>query len=242
MILIVDIGNSSTKLALSAGYRIQAEEKSELPDPALLIKLLEDHPEVERAIISSVRKDHQGLSDPILKRGIPLLILDHNTPVPVTIDYNTPDSLGKDRIAGVVGAHTIYPGSDVLVIDLGTAITIDFVDAEGNYRGGNISPGLRIRFRALNEFTDLLPLEKPSADFPETGKDTGEAIISGVQQGIVYELQGYIQAHQKKHPGLKTVLTGGDANFFANQLKNDIFVDQNLIFKGLERILDYNAP
>ena len=133
-------------------------------------------------------------------------------------------------------------------IDIGSAITFDFVDLENNYQGGNISPGLNMRFRALHEFTSNLPLvslsasqRKPSEQDPGIGKNTPDAIRKGVQTGIVNEMNGFIDYMKSEYEDLKIVVTGGDSNFFDYSLKNSIFVDLNLILKGLNRILEHNA-
>ena len=146
-----------------------------------------------------------------------------------------------DRIAAAVGAWARFPGSDLLVIDAGTAITIDLVRADHTYLGGNISPGTSMRFRALHEFTANLPLVKTEGRPGMMGEDTGSAIRSGVVRGIVFELQGYINEQKIRYPDLKVVMTGGDAKIFEKMLKNTIFVDSNLNLYGLQRILEYNA-
>lgn len=241
MDLIIDIGNTRMKAAVCREYEMLETRAVDGPDPELVEELLASHKDISRAILSSVRNDNREIAELLLKHKKRLVVLDQNTALPISVGYRSPETLGKDRIAAIVGAYTIFPKSNVLVIDLGTAITIDFIDYNGYYEGGNISPGVRMRFRALHEQTDRLPLMEPEREFLIAGRDTGEAIVSGVQNGILNELNGYLEQYKKRYPDLKTVMTGGDAVFFVNKLKNSIFVDQNLIFKGLERILDYNA-
>ena len=168
--------------------------------------------------------------------------LDHFTPIPVVNKYRTPDTLGYDRIAAAVGAYTICPGKNVLVIDAGTAITYDIVTADGEFLGGNISQGVEIRFKSLNKYTNRLPLlERPEHAPPLLGSSTREAIQSGIINGLLFEMDGFIDAISKEYPKLQVVLTGGDANYFVGKLKNSIFVDPNLNLIGLNRILEHNA-
>ena len=139
-----------------------------------------------------------------------------------------------------MGANNIFPDTNVLVIDLGTAITFDLVNNKNQYLGGTISPGLNLRFKALNQFTDQLPLLEKREKFDIIGNDTHSAIISGVQTGIKFEIEGYIHQLQNDYDRLKTILTGGDAIFFDKMLKNTIFVNLNLNFVGLNIILEFN--
>ncbi len=161
---------------------------------------------------------------------------------PLKNRYLTPDTLGYDRIAAAVGAYTIYPGKNVLVIDAGTAITYDIVTAKGEFLGGNISQGLEIRFKSLNKYTNRLPiLERPEERPPLLGSSTREAIQSGIVNGLLFEMDGFIEAISKEYPKLQVVLTGGDAKYFVGKLKSSIFVDPNLNLIGLNRILEHNA-
>jgi type III pantothenate kinase len=239
--LVIDIGNSVTKGALFSGEsctHLFTRKKVRTPD---IQSLLAEHPDIDRIILSSVRKGPPVFAGFLRDRGIPVLILDHTTPLPIRNRYETKETLGYDRIAAAVGANARYPGKDILVIDAGTAITIDFISSENEYMGGNISPGLLMRFRALHEFTGRLPLVDP-ADFQTLlGNDTEDAIRIGVQQGIIFELDGYINEQKIRYPGLKVLMTGGDAGFFDKKLKNSIFVDLNLNLFGLHRILEYNV-
>ena len=168
--------------------------------------------------------------------------LDQSTSIPLVNKYRTPETLGYDRIAAAVGAYTICPHTNVLVIDAGTAITYDIVNSEGEFMGGNISPGLEIRFKALNKYTTRLPhLERPEEKPPLVGSSTKEAIEAGVVNGILFEMDGFIGTIGQDHPQLKVVLTGGDAKYFEGKLKSSIFVDLNLNLIGLNRILEHNA-
>lgn len=152
----------------------------------------------------------------------------------------TPETLGKDRLAAVIAASNIFPGSDLLVIDAGTAITYDFINKDREYHGGSISPGINMRFKALNTFTGRLPLIDPEPFDQLIGLNTHEAILSGVMNGARYEMNGIIEDYQLKFPHLKTILTGGDAIYFDKKLKSNIFVSSNLVILGLKLILKYN--
>jgi type III pantothenate kinase len=170
-----------------------------------------------------------------------LIELSHHTPIPIENKYQTPETLGKDRLAAVVGATFLKPDSDILVIDAGTAITYDFIDANKVYWGGNIAPGLNLRLRALHEFTQKLPLVEAKEESPILGTDTESAIISGALYGIVYEMDGYINHLKIKYPQLSAFLTGGSTFYFDTKLKNAIFAERNLVLIGLNRILQYNV-
>ncbi|MGL4492132.1 MAG: type III pantothenate kinase, partial [Tannerellaceae bacterium] len=155
--------------------------------------------------------------------------------------YKTPNTLGRDRLAAVVGAHSIKPGHNLLVIDAGTAITYEFLNAEGCYMGGNISPGMKTRFKALNYYTQKLPLLNEDGDTPDLGDSTETAIRSGVVNGVVFEIDGYINSLRSKYSDLFVFLTGGHSFYFERRLKNSIFADINLVLIGLNTILDYNV-
>ena len=143
-------------------------------------------------------------------------------------------------MAAVVGANEQFPGRDILVIDAGTCITYEFVDAAARYHGGNISPGLQMRFKALHQFTGRLPMVALEGRMVPMGKDTDTAIRAGVLKGIEYEISGYVTAMKHKYPELLVFLTGGDDFSFDTNLKSIIFADRFLVLKGLNRILNYN--
>jgi len=167
--------------------------------------------------------------------------LDEQVRLPIAVRYQTPETLGRDRIAVAVGANYLQPQKDILVIDAGTAITFEVVEASGIYLGGNISPGLTTRFHALNRFTKRLPLVEEKEIVPLLGTSTETAILAGVVHGIVFEMDGYINTLQNKYPGLYVFLTGGHTFYFAKRLKSAIFAEKNLVLIGLNRILEYNV-
>jgi type III pantothenate kinase len=162
------------------------------------------------------------------------------TPIPLKNSYSTAETLGTDRLAAAVGANFFYEGKNVLAIGCGTAITYDFVTEAGEYVGGAISPGIGIRFKALNQFTAKLPLVEIDEKFPILASTTRESILSGVLNGAIHEVDGYIDAIHQNFSDFEVILTGGDANFFVGKLKNAIFVVPNLVLIGLNRILYHN--
>lgn len=240
MNLLIDIGNSYTKLGIFDTFRrIRISQFKSLSEKDL-VEFLASFDQLKAAIVSASGNMPNFLLS-VLQKKIPFTVeLDYRLPLPLTIEYSTPETLGKDRIALVAGAQHLFLNSTVLVIDIGTAITFEFLTAEGIYKGGNISPGLEMRYRALNQFTDKLPLLAPKTDFPYLGDSTENAITSGVQSGMIYEIEGYINEMQGKYPGIKTVVTGGDCFFFAKKLKSTIFAEADLLFYGLNKILEYN--
>ncbi len=237
MNLIIDIGNTRTKLAVFSNNEITDIYITESNATDDINKYISGK-NFSNCIISSVKKSNISCFD--LKK-INTLVFNHKTPIPIKNCYKTPETLGLDRLAAVIGAADLYPEKDIMVIDSGTAITYDFIDRNKNYLGGNISPGIQIRYKALNSFTDNLPqLSKQDSDIG-VGKTTESAIVNGVQNGIVFEIEGYINHFNGKNEDLITIITGGDALFFDKIIKNNIFVNQNLVLIGLNRILNHNV-
>jgi len=235
--LAVDFGNSAIKYALfEADKFIRGGQV--LEERALL--QIAEFAAVSHIILSSVRATESNLAEQV-PAGKKVLRLNWQMPVPITNHYETPQTLGMDRLAAVVGASFLYPNQDILVIDAGTCITCDFVDKHKNYQGGSITLGLNMKFRALHTFTQKLPLiEQKTVAVPLTGRNTADAMRSGVMHGTVAELNGIIQAYQKLAPDLVVVLCGGDAAFFETNLKATIFVVPELVLIGLNTILNYN--
>lgn len=173
----------------------------------------------------------------------PVLVMTHETELPIAIDYRTPQTLGLDRVAAAVAAAALYPGEAMMVADAGTALTIDVVDAASSFRGGNISPGISLRFKALHEFTGALPLVEVSDEVPDFGYDTTTAIRSGVVNGVVEELKGSFAKAKQEYGCKKMVLTGGDAPYLMSQLAmnaTEVVYHPDLVAEGLNRILRYN--
>jgi type III pantothenate kinase len=195
---------------------------------------------IDKAIISSVRNTPEYIYD-LLTFNIPVVhFLSHKSRLPFIIEYDTPETLGTDRIAGVAGAYNLFTGADILIIDAGTAITFDFLSADV-YKGGNISPGLNMRFRALHKFTGQLPLVSRSDDYSFPGKNTTDAIAAGVITGVTYEINEYIRTFEKKHTEFKTILTGGDSGYIKDKINYQIIYMPDIVIDGLNYILEYNA-
>jgi type III pantothenate kinase len=242
MNLVIDLGNSLSKIAVCEGTEILESAISEKISNREIAYFISSYPELKGAIISSVVNHSRELIDYLDTSFDVFLELTNTTPLPLVNHYKTPESLGFDRIAAVTGAHTIFPRQNVLVIDAGTAITFDMVTAAGEYIGGNISPGMNMRFRALHKFTSKLPqLSADEEAVRQLGTSTREAIVSGVMNGLVHEINGYISDISATYKNTRVVLTGGDTNSFDKKLKSSIFVVAHLNLIGLNRILDYNA-
>lgn len=239
MNLIIDIGNTVAKVAVfdhSSLVEIVYDSNRSLDClQAVCVK----YP-IEKGIVATVIDLSEQVSAQLDTLSFPLIRLDETTPLPVINLYETPETLGYDRVASVVAANEQFPDKDVLVIDAGTCITYEFVDRHGQYHGGNISPGLNMRLKALHQFTGRLPLVQPQGRLEAMGKDTETAIRAGVIKGIEYEISGYIAALKHKYPEVLVFLTGGDDFSFDTKLKSVIFADRFLVLKGLNRILNYN--
>jgi len=242
MNLVLDLGNTYGKIAVCDDNKVVEAASYERITSREISYFHIRYPGLRGVIISSVVNDSREIIDYLRSQYATCIELDHYTPLPLENKYLTPETLGYDRIAAAVGAYTICPGKNVLVIDAGTAITYDIVTARGEFMGGNISQGLEIRYKSLNKYTNRLPLLEPPEETPPLlGSSTIEAIQSGIVNGLLFEMDGFIGAISKVYPKLQVVLTGGDANYFVGKLKNSIFVDPNLNLIGLNRILEHNA-
>ncbi|MCR8558576.1 type III pantothenate kinase [Mucilaginibacter sp. BJC16-A38] len=244
MELVIDIGNTFTKIAVFDNNQLLQTEHYQPADSSIINKILTDYP-IKRAIISSVKKDREEWQG-LLAQKVKLIYFSAGMTSGITNHYLTPNTLGLDRLAAVIGVYHLYPGKDNLVIDGGTCITYDWVDAAGNYFGGSISPGLNMRYKALNNYTAGLPLINADETFNAKGGDsTASAILSGVQNGIKYELEGFIESYKSSEKELNIVLTGGDSIFFDSLLKNSIFapcikIEPHLVLKGLNAAIQTN--
>ncbi len=239
MNLAIDVGNTRVKIAVF--------EKDKLVELFVFqkTKILSEIKEIlkKHEISTGIMSNVASISDSKLKKLKDLVhiqVISSFTEVPFKNLYKTPKTLGVDRIALVAGAVSQFSGHNILVIDAGTCITFDFVNSEGEYLGGAISPGLKMRFNSLNYFTANLPLLEIDELTDFIGKNTKESINSGVINGAIQEIDGVINQYKKKFLDLTVVLTGGDTNFLAKQLKSSIFANQNLLLQGLNRILIHN--
>ncbi|MGQ1787870.1 MULTISPECIES: type III pantothenate kinase [unclassified Saccharicrinis] len=244
MNLVIDQGNTFTKIGVfDKGNLIHSDSVKKIDKSVL--EIVQSNYSINKTIISSVQTDYSNAEELKLELGInshiDLHILSETSLLPIKSIYKTPRSLGKDRIAALVGAFNLFKGHPKLIIDAGTAITIDFLDADNTFTGGNISPGIQTRFNALHQNTKQLPLLKLNPESPFMGLSSEEAIWSGVQNGVIFEVDSYIEHFNRLNINAKSILTGGDAYFFAKNLKNPIFVNPNLVQTGLNTILEYNA-
>ena len=239
MNLIIDIGNTVAKLAVFDDDNLLEVFYDSNQTLESLPAVCGKYP-LSRAVVATVIELNETVENRLKSLPVPLLLLDSTTPLPIKNLYETPQTLGYDRIAAVVGAYQNFPGRDILVIDAGTCITYEFIDSLGQYHGGNISPGVQMRFKALHQFTSKLPLISAEGRMTQLGKNTETAIRMGVLQGVEYEMLGYIETMRHKYPELLVFLTGGDEFSFDTNLKSIIFADRFLVLKGLNRILNYN--
>ena len=244
--LILDIGNSRAKAAIIDDNMIEELYSADCIQKLELDKLCSRH-HIDAAIASVVGQQ------PDFKKILPADIfnhfhqLSHKSALPISIDYDTPNTLGMDRIAAVVGARVACPSYPLLVVDAGTCITVDLLDQDNCYHGGAILPGMKMKLQALHEYTAALPLvelsEKEldgSCITPSLGNSTRNSIVAGVCNASIYEIQGFIEDYRRQYPSLKLFLTGGDALFFAKRLFFPNFATPSLIMFGLDNILNMN--
>ena len=240
MKLIIDIGNTVAKMVAFRGDEPVEEIRADGGELSGLDDFVKKH-NFRCGIVGSVRNLTDGEEKVLSRLPFPILHFSPDTPIPITNRYRTPETLGSDRLAAVIGASSLRPGRDLLIIDAGTCITYEVIDARGNYWGGNIAPGMQMRLRALHEFTARLPLVEAEGEVPGMGYSTETAIRSGVLRGMKYEIEGYIKSLRSKFLHLEVFLTGGDRINFDTNIKNIIFSDKYIVARGLNRILDYNS-
>lgn len=239
MHLVIDIGNTSAKIAVFSQGEMKDMIRCSNQSLKELDAFCQTYP-IRKGIWASVISLSEEVQQQLQQLPFPMMELTYQTPIPIRNLYRTPQTLGVDRLAAVIGAYTTKPHHPALVIDAGTCITYDFIDEHGQYLGGNISPGMEMRLKALHEFTSKLPKVEASGETPSYGYSTETAIRSGVIRGIEHEISGYIQHLKKNYPSLLVFLTGGNEFSFDTNLKSGIFADGFLVLKGLNRILDYN--
>ncbi len=238
--LIIEQGNTSTKVAIYAEGNLKASFVYKTFDKSKL-KPLFDVYSLDKGIYSTVADVDEDLIAYLKECLSCFIYFDNDVRLPITIKYKTPHTLGKDRIAAVVGAYYLQPNRNILIIDAGTCITYELLEASGSYLGGNVSPGMTTRFKALNDYTKKLPLISEREEVPCWGTCTEDAIRAGVVNGIVFEMDGYIDKAKELYSDVLVFLTGGHSFYFESRLKNSIFADINLVLTGLNRILEYNV-
>ncbi len=239
MLLTIDVGNSRIKVAVFE-HNKQLDFFIFEANEALknFENIFEKYPNLQKIILSSVGKLEKEVVDFIQNR-FPTEIIDHKSKFPFTNLYATPETLGIDRMVLAAGATLMYPNQNRLIIDAGTCITYDFVNAENQYLGGAISPGIKIRYKSLNNYTSKLPLLTLSEDFEIIGNSTKSAIHSGVINGVIFEIEGFISQYSLKNQDLTIILTGGDAEFLAKRLKSTIFANSNFLLESLNLLSLY---
>ena len=241
MNLIIDIGNSSVKLAVFEENSMLDFNRTHIGGlEGSVKKILTYYPKVKQIILASVTAfDRQDFCN-IFNAYNPIFV-DSDFDYPFANLYNSTSKLGVDRLALVSAAVFKYPEQNVLVIDAGSCITYDFVDTKADYHGGAISPGLKMRYKALHYQTDRLPLLAPNLPNQIIGNSTEESIHYGVVRGVVHEIEGIISSYRSNFPNLTVILTGGDANFLCKQFKISIFVLSNFLLEGLNFLLEMNS-
>lgn len=237
--IIIDAGNTKTKIYKGEGNTLELLASYESENYDSIAQLIARE-RFENGIFCNVGSAKPPYIDMLKNRSSVFIDFDSTVATPLKNGYETPNTLGVDRLAAAVGANELFPGADILVIDAGTAITIDLV-CGGVFIGGAISPGMRLRFDSLHRQTKRLPLLEATGQYSYPGRNTHDSIVSGVIEGIVNEIDGTIFSYRKEYSALKVVLTGGDADIFAEKIKNSIFAEPKLLAQGLNRILKYNV-
>ena len=239
MLLTIDVGNSRIKVAVFE-HNKQLDFFIFETNEALknFENIFQKYSNLQKIILSSVGKLDEEVVN-FIKSQFQTEIIDHKSKFPFTNLYATPETLGIDRMVLAAGATLIYPNQNKLIIDAGTCITYDFVNAENQYLGGAISPGIKIRYKSLNNYTSKLPLLTLSEDFEIIGNSTKSAIHSGVINGVIFEIEGFISQYSLKNQDLTIILTGGDAEFLAKRLKSTIFANSNFLLESLNLLSLY---
>ena len=248
MNLCIDQGNSRTKVALMTDDGKIIKHLIYKQFSSVEVERLFDLYDITDSIISSVVDIEAAVVNTLHRRSQHFVLFDHNTPVPIINRYDTPQTLGQDRLAAAVGAKTLCPNENLLIIDVGSAITYDFVTAEGEYIGGNIAPGLKMRFTMLQRMTKKLPLVEVEENelIPLFGKNTRDAIAAGVVRGVAYEVKGYMRTLKEKMPHFQTFVTGGHAPYVLNNVRTsrnesrELHYEKHLVLLGLNTILVYD--
>ena len=234
--LVIDIGNSWIKGCYYFNDIAMDSFKVRNFTPTLVGKI--NQRRVQSILVSNVRNinlEHLKLE------AQHLIKLQHSLKLPFKNNYNSPDTLGMDRVAAVSGALQLFPARNILAITAGTCITYNLVDKNKIFHGGAISPGINMRYKALHKYTGKLPLVNHKEQEALIGTNTEESILSGVQQGVLSEMDGIIDKYKVKYDKLVVIITGGAAVFFENKLKNNIFAAPDLTTNGLYQILKLNA-
>lgn len=239
MLLTIDVGNTRIKVAV---FEHNKQLEYFIFDSEEALKNFENifkkYSQLEKIILSSVGKLDENVLN-YIKSKVSIDIVSHQSKFPFKNLYATPETLGIDRMVLAAGATLQFPNQNRLVIDAGTCITYDYINAKDEYLGGAISPGLSIRYKSLNNYTSKLPLLTLNDDFEIIGNSTKNAIHSGVINGVIFEIEGFISQYSLKNQDLTIILTGGDADFLAKRLKNTIFANSNFLLESLNLLSLY---
>jgi type III pantothenate kinase len=239
MLITIDVGNSRIKVAVFEQDilldLIVVDPNEALP---FFSEIFIQYPKIEKALFSSVGKFDNHVLD-FIQKQVDTFVINQHTKFPFSNHYATPETLGIDRMVLAAGATLMFPNKNRLVIDAGTCVTYDFVDQDNQYFGGAISPGISLRYKSLNDYTENLPwLEKKEVD-ALVGNSSEESIHSGIINGLTFEIDGFISQYFHKYPDLTVILTGGDAEFLAKRLKNTIFAHSNFLSESLRLLSTY---
>jgi len=238
MQLALDFGNTRIKWGVFDENRLVVSGHFENQPTDLFLQILKNH-SIRKSMFLSTRN---GAAE-WLSTWLPNISVQQwtdETRIPIQVKYHPPNSLGKDRLAAAIGARGLFPDASLLVIDMGTCITLDLVSASGTFLGGNISPGISMRLRSFHTFTARLPLIEASLPLNEFGDSTSSAMQNGAVRGALMEIQSWIQLAQNQCENLQVVFTGGDVHFFEKFTNNQIFANPNLVLFGVNEIIRYN--
>ncbi len=241
MNLIIDIGNTQTKIAIVSNKKVVDKITTPNCSNAVVADFCKKHSAINKVIVASVQEKPTDLLAFLESKFTACYFFDAELPIPISNNYQSKNTLGYDRLAACIGAWSIYPNQHLLVIDAGTAITFDMMIPDNIYIGGCISPGIAMRFKALNQFTKKLPLLEKENQFQLIGTDTHSAIIGGVQNGVIFEIDGYISQLQKEYVNLKVLVTGGDTSFICEHSSKQVEGNIDLVLLGLNTILNYQT-
>ncbi len=261
MNLIIDIGNTLTKVATFAGDQLQDLWAGPFSKAPGKVRETMQGNNIQAAIVSTVQHQQGEIPEELRflqKESVRVITVRYDMPLPISIQYYTSETLGTDRIAAATAGRHFSPGEAVLVINAGTCLTTDLVTAKGEYLGGTISPGLQMRLQAMHHFTGNLPLidhhnctkkagnpadpqPQTSNPFPLPGQTTRESMLLGAKAGMVAEIDGLIEQYRNEIRVFNIILSGGDIKTFDKKLKNRIFAVENIVLHGLNQMLIHNA-
>lgn len=240
MNIVIDIGNTRTKAGVFKSGQLLQQYAGHVSD---VLEALSVHA-ADHVIVSAVGKGLEEVKAFYASR-MPMVVFDRSLNIPLQMDYATPETLGLDRLAAALGATVFFPDKDMLVIDMGSCITIDVVEKGKTFCGGVISPGLTMRFKAMHMFTEKLPLIDLTSLGEDTvllpGKSTKACMTAGVMKAVEFELAGHINHYRSRYPDLVAIITGGDASYFENKFNTPIFTKDSLVLVGLNRVLEYHV-